>query len=40
MELTKGDKTVKVPAWVLVAGITTVGVIVGDICKTIASKRQ
>lgn len=40
MELTKGDKTVKVPAWVLVAGITTVGVIVGDICKTIAGKRQ
>lgn len=40
MEFTKGDKSVRIPAWVLVAGVTTVGVIVGDICKTIAGKRH
>ena len=38
MELIKGDKNLKIPAWVLVAGITTIGAIVSDICKTIASK--
>lgn len=40
MELNKGDKTVKIPAWVVVAGLTTIGAIVGDICRTISNKRQ
>ena len=39
MEVKKGDKLVKVPGWVVAAGIATVGTIVADICKTVSSKR-
>lgn len=40
MEVKKGDKTITVPGWVLAAGVVTIGGIVTDICKTVASKRK
>ena len=33
MEFKRGDKTIKVPGWVIAAGIVTLGTMVGDICK-------
>lgn len=39
MEIKKGDKSVKVPGWVLATGIATVGTIVADICRTVSSKK-
>lgn len=40
MDYKKGDKTVSVPAWVIVAGIATIGTIAADVCKTIVSKKK
>lgn len=34
----KGDKTVSIPAIILVAGFATVGVIATEICKVISGK--
>jgi hypothetical protein len=39
MEIKKGDHTIKLPGWVIAAGIVTVGTIVSDICKTVEKKR-
>lgn len=33
MEFKRGDKTIKVPGWVIAAGIVTLGTMVSDICK-------
>ena len=33
MEFKRGDKTIKVPGWVIAAGIVTLGTLVGDICR-------
>ena len=40
MEVKNGEKTISIPGWVIAAGITTVGTIVADICKTIGMKRK
>lgn len=40
MEVKKGDKTINLPGWVLVAGLAAIGGIVTDICKTVATKRK
>lgn len=39
MEVKRGNDTVKIPAWVLVAGVATIGTIVTDICRTVAGKK-
>ena len=39
MEIKKNDKATYIPAWVLVAGIMTVGGIVTEICKTIIQTK-
>lgn len=33
MEIKIGDKTIKIPSWVMAAGVVTVGTIVSDICN-------
>ena len=33
LEVKKGDKTISVPATVMIAGITTVATIVAEVCK-------
>lgn len=40
LELKTDKKTLNIPAWVIVAGIATVGTIVTDICKTVADKKH
>ena len=40
MEVKKGENTIKIPGWVIAAGIVTVGTIVADICKTISQKQK
>ena len=38
MERIKGDKSLRIPTLVLVAGIITVGTIATEICKVVAGK--
>lgn len=38
MESKKGDKTLSVPAVVLVAGFATIGIIATEICKVVSGK--
>lgn len=33
MEIKIGDRTIKIPSWVMAAGVVTVGTIVSDICN-------
>lgn len=40
MEVKKGDKTLRIPGWVIAAGIVTIGAIVTDICKTVDRTRK
>lgn len=35
MEVKRGENSVYIPAWVLVAGIMTVGGIVTEVCKAV-----
>ena len=40
MEFKKGDKVIKIPAWVLVAGVTTIGAIAKNICDTVVASGK
>ena len=39
MKITKGDKTVNIPSWIILVGVLALDNIVVNICKTSAVKK-
>ncbi len=39
MKITKGDKTINIPSWILLVGVLAVDNIVVNVCKTSAAKK-
>ena len=38
-EITKGDKTVNIPSWIILVGVLALDNIVVNVCKTSAAKK-